>query len=82
MAAKFDISFAPPNGTEVSVAEAESFNTAVLAAELAGLRNPGKYIVRDRTTGQANTLNFEGWTNASLNRGNSSLYHLWFHNKS
>lgn len=56
----FDVFRLQPDGSELHVGEAASYNMALLHIELLGSKVPAKYIIQDRENGQRHVLNFGG----------------------
>ena len=56
----FDIFRLQPDSSEVYVGEVASYNTALLEVELLASKNPAKYIIHDRETGQRHIVNLAG----------------------
>jgi len=54
----FDIFRLQPDGSELHVGEAASYNIALIHIELLGSKVPAKYIIQDWETGQRHVLNF------------------------
>ena len=68
MPANFCILKLQPDGSEFPIGDAESYNEALFEIELSAIRSPGKYVIRNRMTGQRDVLNLELKTEVSHER--------------
>lgn len=53
----FDIFRCLPDGAELQVGQAASYNAALFDCELLASKVPAQYVIRDRVTGQRHVLN-------------------------
>lgn len=53
----FDIFRLQSDGSEMHLGEATSYRIALIDVEMLAAKVPGKYVIRDRETGQKHVLN-------------------------